>query len=76
VMVEHFVDGIGYRSFQRNSRNFAVAKFQHVHSSLLVKALIGEIQIGEKFGLMNYARAGPLVKKKWRVNVNFYQGCR
>jgi hypothetical protein len=49
-MVEHFVDGIGYRSFQRNSRNFAVAKFQHVHSSLLVKALIGEIQIGEKFG--------------------------
>jgi len=34
VMVEHFVDGVGYGSFQRNRRDFSVTKFQTIYKPL------------------------------------------
>src|SRR6202035_2842220 len=35
VMVEHFVDGIGYGGFERDRRDFAITQFQYAHKHLL-----------------------------------------
>src|SRR6202034_3042644 len=35
VMVEHFVDGVGYAGFQRDRCNLPVTKLKHAHKHLL-----------------------------------------